>query len=265
MEPQDLLQEAQRREVGLIAITDHDTIDGYAACRGDAAQAGVRLLPGIELNTDGPHGEVHILGYGFDPDSPVLQGALARRRQERLDWAQEIVHQLGRLGMEVPFEECLQRARGGVVVRTHIAETLATHGYGSDPEALFSRYLAKGAPAYVPRPTFTAEDAIRLIQQAGGIAILAHPGIYRFEVAFSRFVESGIDGVEVYYSKHTEAQTEHWKRIADHHHLIVSGGSDFHGHGSRNPFPIGSVMIPPEVKEWWYWFTSRPHYCGLTR
>ncbi|WP_019121187.1 PHP domain-containing protein [Brevibacillus massiliensis] len=256
MTPRELLDEAQQVGVRYLAITDHDSIDGYLAIREESKQAKVRVLPGIEWNTDGPDGELHILGYGFDIADPRLHYIIDRRKQERIDWAKEIVGKCRQLGMEIPFADCLARAKGGVVVRTHIAEVLVSHGYGTDPREVFGKLLQKGCPAYVPRPVFTAREAIELTREIGGIAILAHPGIYPFEFDFKLLVEYGIDGVEVYHAKHSPEQTTKWEREAQQYNLIRSGGSDFHGYGSRNPHPIGSVDIPPEVKEWWTCFMS---------
>ena len=153
--------------------------------------------------------------------------------------------------MAITIEDCLVRAKGGVIVRTHIAEVLVARGYSSTPQAAFDAYLRKGASAYVPRPVFSAQEAIELTHEIGGIAILAHPGIYPFEVKLDALLEYGIDGIEVYYPKHSSAQMAFWERQAKKHQLIRSGGSDFHGHGSRNSTPVGSVPLPRDVKEWW--------------
>ncbi|USG66218.1 PHP domain-containing protein [Brevibacillus ruminantium] len=251
MQPEELIAELNHRGIRYAAITDHDTVDGYLAAREEAKRQGVSLISGVEWNTDGPDGELHILGYGFDLQAPGLHYLLDRRKRERLEWAAEIVERCRALGMPISFEACVARAQGGVVVRTHIAEELADHGYGRSPQAIFEQYLRKGQAAYMPRPSFSAREAIEATHEIGGIAILAHPGIYSFEVNLSALLSYGLDGIEVYYSKHTPAQTVKWEREAKKHNLIRSGGSDFHGHGSRNPQLPGSVGMPPEVKEWW--------------
>lgn len=251
MSPTELLAEAKSRDVSHIAITDHDTIDGYLKAREEARQLGIRIVPGIEWNTDGPEDELHILGYGFDISDSRLLHLMDKRQQERIEWVSEIVERCNRLGMSITAQECLERAKGSVIVRTHIAEALLARGYGSSVQGLFDSYLRKGAAAYVPRPSFSARDAIEYTHECGGIAVLAHPGIYSFEVKLASLLDYGLDGIEVYYSRHSAAQMAFWAREAKKHHLIRSGGSDFHGHGSRNPYPVGSVAIPAEVKEWW--------------
>lgn len=249
--PKELLVEAKERGVTHLAITDHDTLDGYLLAREEARQLGLALLPGLEWNTEGPEDELHILGYGVDISDPRLLHLMDRRQQERIEWIGEIVERCNRLGMAITIEDCLARAKGGVIVRTHVAEVLVAGGYSSTPQAAFDGYLRKGSPAYVPRPVFSAQEAIEITHEVGGIAILAHPGIYRFEVRLSALLDYGIDGIEVYYPRHSAAQMAFWERQAKQHHLIRSGGSDFHGHGSRNASPVGSVPIPREVKEWW--------------
>lgn len=249
--PADLLVWAKQRGVTHLAITDHDTVDGYLLAREDAARLGLALLPGIEWNTDGPEDELHILGYGFDMADPQLLHVMDRRQRERIEWIAEMIERCNRLGVAITMEECAARAKGGVMVRTHVAEAIAERGYSPTPQAAFETYLRKGCAAYVPRPSFSAREAIELTHEVGGIAVLAHPGIYSFEVKLEALLAYGLDGIEVYYPKHSAAQTAFWERQAKANHLICSGGSDFHGHQSRNPYPVGSVPIPAEVKEWW--------------
>lgn len=251
LSPTELLAEAKARGVRHLAITDHDTLDGYLAAREEARRLDIQIVSGIEWNTDGPEDELHILGYGLDISDSRLLHLMDKRQQERIAWISEIVERCNRLGMAITTQECLARAQGGVVVRTHVAEALAAHGYGATPQGLFDSYLRKGTPAYVPRPVFSAREAIEYTHEFGGIAVLAHPGIYRFEVQLKALLDYGLDGIEAYYPRHSAAQMACWEREAKRHHLIRSGGSDFHGHQSRNPYPVGSVPIPPEVKEWW--------------
>lgn len=251
LSPVELLAQAKNRGVSHLAITDHDTIDGYLVALEESRRLGLQIVPGIEWNTEGPEDELHILGYGFDISDSRLLHLMDKRQQERIQWISEIVERCNRLGMAVTAEECLSLAKGGVPVRTHIAEALVARGYGNTIQGVFDRYLRKGAPAYVPRPAFSAREAIECTHDFGGIAVLAHPGIYSFEVQLGSLLDYGLDGIEVYYSRHSAAQMAFWEREARRYHLIRSGGSDFHGFGSRNPYPVGSVPIPPDVKEWW--------------
>ncbi|QDP39412.1 PHP domain-containing protein [Radiobacillus deserti] len=241
--PQQLVQYAADHHIHMIAITDHDEIAGYHEGITYAETMGITLIPGIELNTDGPDGELHILGYQFDPNAPVLLNHIKTRQEQRMDWARQIVQKLQALDFNITFEDCMAHAAGDVIVRTHIATELFAKGYFSSPRQAFNVLLRKGAPAFCPRAPFTAEDAISLIHKAGGKAYVAHPGIYTFPVHIDRLVEYGIDGIEVFHSKHTPGQTDFWRDRALRRGLLMSGGSDHHGPNSRNPFPIGSVEM----------------------
>ncbi|MFC2949450.1 PHP domain-containing protein [Virgibacillus sediminis] len=245
--PEQIIQTAKEEQVTVISITDHDAIEGYKRGKPLAAKEGIHLIPGIELNTDGELGELHILGYLFDPDRPKLTAHVAWRQEERVKWGREIIENLCKLDYPITLEACLDRAGEGVLVRTHIAEELAAAGYFETAGEAYDTLLKKGKPAYAERAAFSAADAIQLIHDAGGLAFLAHPGAYEFEVPLEELVAHGLDGIEVYHSKHTEQDIRKWKESAESCQLLISGGSDFHGPTSRNPYPIGSVGIGREV------------------
>ncbi|UFU00116.1 PHP domain-containing protein [Radiobacillus kanasensis] len=249
--PAEIIQNAADNELHLISITDHDEIAGYHEGVALAKIMGVTLIPGIELNTDGPDGEIHILGYQFDPDSTVLLNHIQKRQEQRIEWAKQIVEKLQDMQYSITFEDCMAHAQGGVIVRTHIAMELFAKGYFPSPQEAYNELLRKGAPAFCARPPFTAEQAIQLIHQAGGKAFLAHPGIYDFAIQMDNLVSYGLDGIEAYHSKHTTSQTTFWREKALELGLMFSGGSDHHGPNSRNPFPIGSVtMDEKQILQW---------------
>lgn len=246
--PAEIVKEAKDKGIEMIAITDHDALEGYEVGLKIAEQEGVKLISGIELNADGELGEMHILGYLFDAKHPRITEHVQWRKNERLAWGRKIVEQLQLLGYSISFDDCVERAGQGVLVRTHIAEELVEAGYFNDQQAAYDRLLRKGQPAYVQREAFSAIDAIDLIHDAGGLAFLAHPGIYSFDVPLEILVKHGLDGIEVYHSKHAAETTAHWLDVANEHDLLISGGSDFHGPHSRNPYPIGSVKIQPSIQ-----------------
>ncbi|WP_186580136.1 PHP domain-containing protein [Aquibacillus kalidii] len=249
--PEEVIQTAVDNELHMIAITDHDEIGGYLASRSMAQTLGITLIPGIELNTDGPDGELHILGYQFDPNSPSLLDHLKRRKEQRIEWAKQILRKLENMHYTISFEDCMARAQGAVIVRTHIAMELFAKGYFPSPKEAYNTLLRKGAPAFCSRPPFTAEQAVRLIHDAGGKAYLAHPGIYDFPVPIERLISYGLDGIEAYHAKHSPSQTSYWELKAIELGLALSGGSDHHGPNSRNPFPIGSVPIDEQcILQW---------------
>lgn len=249
--PLQLVKEAGLRGVSIMAITDHDEIQGSKEIQETAAGKGVTLIPGIELNTDGKEGELHILGYGFDFGNKRLGDYIQWRQQERIFWSQKIVAKLQELGFSVDWEACWKRAGKKVIVRTHIADELVDQGYFSDREHAFQALLKKDAPAFVEREGLSATEAINLIHHAGGKAFLAHPGEYTWEWSLKTLVDGGLDGIEVYYSRHKQMTTLYWSHMADKYNLLKSVGSDFHGPRSRSPYPIGSVHFNRnEVLAW---------------
>ncbi|MFC3040865.1 PHP domain-containing protein [Virgibacillus xinjiangensis] len=250
--PEQIIQTAKRKNIGVLSITDHDSIEGYKHGKPMAEREGIHLIPGIELNTDGELGELHILGYLFDPEHPGMKAHITWRQEERVRWGKKIIENLHTLQYSISMEACMARAGKGVLVRTHIADELAAVGYFSTGEEAYNTLLRKGKAAYAERAPFSAAAAIQLIHAAGGLAFLAHPGIYGFDVPLEDLIAQGLDGIEVYHSKHTKQEGEKWKTWAEANQLLVSGGSDFHGPASRNPYPIGSVSIGEEVDlmEW---------------
>ena len=206
---------------------------------------------GIELNTDGEDGELHILGYCFDPDHPSLLKHIRWRKEERTLWAKKMIARLRELKYDITFEDVTKYAKGDVIVRTHIAEALVERGYFKSTSDAYYTLLVKGQPAYVPREPFSATDAIALIHNCGGEAFLAHPGVYSFPFDAKKLINDGLDGIEVYHSKHRPEQIRYWYRFAKKHKLFISGGSDHHGPYSRSPYPIGSIQLDEQALAYW--------------
>lgn len=249
--PQEIVENSIQKGLEIIAITDHDVLTGYEEALSYSKDT-LKVIPGIELNTDGPQGELHILGYQFDPQHPKLNNHVSWRVEDRFQWGKRIVENLRNLGYDISFNDCLKRVGKGVLVRTHIADELVSAGYFRNSKEAYEQLLKKGKPAFEERGSFSAEDAIKLIHEAGGLAFLAHPGIYKHEFHLQQLIDSGLDGIEVYHSKHSEKEQNYWGRMAEEFNLLISGGSDFHGPESRNPFPIGSVGIPYIQRLTWF-------------
>ena len=239
--PAELIELAMENRLTVLSITDHDSISGYEEAKVKAKELGIQLINGIEINTMGPNGELHILGYGVDLANGALNAYCDWRKKERISWSLEIVRKLNELHYKIQWENCYDRATGGVIVRTHIADELVACGYFQSSEEAFHSLLTTKQPAYVARESFTSKEAIDLIHSSGGLAFLAHPGIYTFPWSLDTLVEESIDGIEVFYAKHDKKQTKEWFDRATHHNLYMSVGSDFHGETSRNPRMIGTV------------------------
>ena len=249
--PAELVELAVENQLTALSITDHDSISAYEEAEVRANELAIQLISGIEINTMGPNGELHILGYGIDLANEALNDYCYWRKKERMSWSLEIVQKLRMLGYDIDWESCYDRATGGVIVRTHIADELVAHGYFQSSEEAFSALLVTNQPAYVAREPFTSKEAIDLIHESGGLAFLAHPGIYNFSWSLETLIEESIDGIEVFYAKHNKKETNKWIDQATRHNLYMSVGSDFHGETSRCPQRIGSVPYDEDTVHRW--------------
>jgi len=248
LSPSALVAAAAERGVLLIAITDHDDVGGIAPAQAAAPALGVTVISGVEINTEVGREDVHILGYGFPPDSSVLLEGLQHRRADRLLRMDAMLERLTAIGLPVDKERVLTIAGRGSVGRPHLARALVDAGYVPTLTEAFDRYIGNRGPAYVPRTPFRPEDAIALLHAAGGLAGLAHPGkLGDARRIIRRLREAGLDALEVYHSDHTPPVAARMARYAGEYGLLATGGSDSHGpHGPR-PVPIGAVDVPDDV------------------
>ncbi len=247
----ELIKKAKANGVSIMSITDHDVVSAYKHAVSYAKRSGIQLIPGIELNTSSEDGEFHILGYGIDVEAEALRKHTEWRKQDRVEWNQLLVHRLQSLGYAITWSDVLAEATGEIIVRTHIAAALVRKAYFRDARAAYQNLLIKGKPAYQPRSQFSAEEAIALIHRCGGQAFLAHPGTYLEPIPLTTLVRAGLDGIEAYHSLHSPAEASYWHQTASALGLRISGGSDYHGTHSKNPFPIGSVHLPEGIVAEW--------------
>jgi len=249
LSPAAVVRAAHAAGVTALALTDHDTTDGVAEAMAAAAALGVELIPGVELNTDRSRGEVHILGYYIPLDDQRFQGLLAHRRGARVRRGQAMVQRLQALGCAITFDQVERIAQGGAITRPHVARALVEAGCVASVEEAFRRYLHAGGPAYVPHEPFSPVEAVRAVLDAGGVPVLAHPGRMEDEGIIPELVAAGLQGLECYYPEHTPADTRRFLELAAKYDLVITGGTDFHGPGSSNDRPIGSVSAPPGAVE----------------
>ena len=244
--PADVVALAQRNGVKIMALTDHDSLGGLPAALERAVEAGIRIIPGIELSVSEQNMDVHLLAYGFDPSDARLLEAIARYRESRHDRARKILLRLKGLGIRIPMEEVEEIARGGAIGRPHVAEALMVNGHVETFHEAFQRYLGHHAPACVAKHTVSLEEAVEVVRDAGGVTVLAHPGTLNRDAWIAGLARRGLDGIEVWHSKHGPAEINRYREIARAHGLIMTGGSDFHG--ERTPdVSIGSVAVPEQV------------------
>jgi len=247
--PADLVLQASRRGLSIIALTDHDTTAGLDEAMTAGAQLGVRVIPGIELSTNVRAGEVHMLGYGIDPANEVLQGALAGYRRERVDRARRIIDRLRDMGVDLSVDAVISTGSDAAVGRPHIARAMIEAGYVQSVSEAFDRYIGNGKPAYIEserKPT--PVEAITLIRAAGGLPVHAHPfSSEEFPATLPSLVAAGLAGIEVYYAEYSLEQRQLLAEIASEHGILATGGSDYHGERFKERRDLGSVDLPAPV------------------
>jgi predicted metal-dependent phosphoesterase TrpH len=243
--PAEVVQEAARRGLKFMSLTDHDTIDGIATAK--AAAKGfpsLKLIPGVEISTDIAAGEVHVLGYFINSTSQELIAKLERFRNSRLRRAQGMVAKLDKLGVHLDWPRIEQIAGSSVMGRPHIAQAMLEKGYIGSFKQAFSDYIGRDGPAYVEREKLTPAEAVALIIKARGLAVLAHPFTAGDpEVLTEELKAAGLTGIETYYDNYTAGEIDQLVKLAQKHNLITTGGSDFHGIDSSETV-IGGTDLP---------------------
>ena len=234
--PSEVVALAAKIGLSALALTDHDTIGGVGEAAETARATGIDFLPGIEISCDVPKpATMHLLGYGIDPQSPVLLGLTTRLIEGRNDRNPKIVRRLNELGLAITMDELTAEANGGVIGRPHIAAILLRKGYVSSMKNAFDKYLAPGGAAFFDKERISPRDAIEMVRQSGGVAVLAHPSQLRttndaqLEQIISDLADAGLAGLEVIHSDNDAAMVEKYSRLADRYGLLKTGGSDFHG------------------------------------
>jgi predicted metal-dependent phosphoesterase TrpH len=219
-----------------LSLTDHDTIAGIEPAQTEAARLGLDFLPGIEISAQHPHpGTLHLLGYGVDPNSQCLTAMTRTLRAGRDDRNPKIVNRLRELGVDISMDEVVHEAGGDVIGRPHIAAILVRKGYVSSIKQAFDKYLAPGGLAYFDKERLSPARAIGMILESGGLPVLAHPvqlctqNDAELERIVKDLIDLGLAGLEVIHSDHTPALVAKFDALADHFHLLKTGGSDFHG------------------------------------
>ncbi len=249
LSPGDTIRLAVRMGLQAMAITDHDTIDGWSEAQEVADKFKFKLVNGIEINTDWQGKEVHILGYGLNESDPVLQSQLLGIQGMRVERIKGILKKLEVLGMELSFFEVMQYVNGESAGRPHVAQAMVAHGFVTTVKEAFDQYLRIGSPAYVPRYKLTPTEAIRIIRDAGGVAVIAHPGSKFIESEIHEWTKVGLQGIEVSHPDHTFEDTIHYGIMAERLGLIATGGSDFHGPGIKPGIELGDWGVGLEIVE----------------
>lgn len=243
--PEALVAAAREHHLAAIAVTDHDTLDGVAPSRAAAGTDGPEVIAGVEFGVacdDDCPGELHIVGLFLNPDSVRLRFELARFRELRRARVMEMVERLNRCGVALRPQQVFALAEGDSVGRLHVARALVEIGCVKTVGAAFNHWLGTGKPGYVARTEPSAAQTIELIHAAGGVSVMAHPGQTGRDDQIAEFAAAGMDGIEAFSPDHTAEQTARYIETAKALGLLVSGGSDCHGHNKERAV-LGSVRV----------------------
>ncbi|MBG9944637.1 PHP domain-containing protein [Brevibacillus formosus] len=237
-EPAENVRLAKEAGLAALAITDHDTVAGIPEAIEAASALGVEIIPGVEVSSVGKGQDIHVLGYFVPYEDPAFEERLFRLRETRHERNQLLIARLQELGIDISLEKVYRRKQGTDknIGRPHIAEELMELGVVSTIAEAFDKYLAKGGAAYVNPPRITPQEAITLIKEAGGVAVLAHPGLYDDDELVEELIVFGLDGIEVNHPDNDEVQKMRYSKWAAQYGLVVTGGSDFHGWRGEEPF-----------------------------
>jgi 3',5'-nucleoside bisphosphate phosphatase len=265
LSPEDLAQRASRNGVELWALTDHDELGGQHRAREAALALGMAYLTGTEISVSFAHQTVHIVGLGFDDQDEALNAGLAATRGGRTQRARDMAAGLAKVGIAGAFEGALRYVENPELIsRTHFARFLVETGVCPDTHSVFRRYLTEGHPGYVPHQWAKLGDAVRWITQAGGVAVIAHPGRYKFTpteeyALFTEFIAHGGQGVEVMTGSHSAAEHIRYADTAQEFGLLASRGSDFHSPGESRT-ELGSLPdLPGRLTPVWEALAARVH------
>jgi len=260
--PSEIIERALQLDLKAIAITDHDTIDGTKSVLSSGIPPAIDFLTGVEISSPPPpsiqcSGNLHILGYDFDPDHPGLNRMLKVVQQARLERNPKIIQCLSRLGFEISLAEVAESAGDKQIIgRPHIAMLMMKKGFVRSIQEAFERWIGTGKPAYVEKYAPDCQQVIGTIRSAGGISVLAHPGLLNikdeneFRHLMQKLKAMSLRGLEAYYSKHSPKLIAYYADFAREHGLLITGGSDFHG-ALKKDIEMGSgkgdLFVPYEL------------------
>ena len=249
LSPRELVRLAARHHVRVLAVTDHDSTDGLPEAIEEAARHGIEIVPGLEINTDVPGAEIHVLGYYVDWPAEWFQAFLREQRAERVARVHRIVERLTELGMPLTADEVFAICREGSPGRPHVAQAMVNRGYVRSVREAFDRWLRADGPANVPRRRLTPVEAVAVIRRAGGVPVLAHPGLANRDEMIPELVAAGLAGIETYYPEHSAAQIQAYRQMCERLRLVATGGSDYHGSHTGRPATLGSAHVPVDAWE----------------
>jgi predicted metal-dependent phosphoesterase TrpH len=250
LRPAEVMVLAAQRELAGVALTDHDTFDGLEEAAATANELDLDFVPGIEFSAEHEGASLHILGYWVDPDDAAIEAELLRLTATRFRRGEMIVEKLRELGFDISLERVLELAGGDAIARPHIAEAMVEAGIVADEKEAFERYISDDGLAYVPKHALPPMEALRLIEEAGGVCVLAHPGMWRGsdtvpDELIEEMAASGMVGLEVRHPDHDEEMRAKYSTMAERLDLVATAASDCHG--ERYAFRMGEERTDAET------------------
>lgn len=247
--PEEVVAKADLIGLGCLAIADHDTLEGIPPAVEEGVRRGLEVIPAIELAAHHGGREVHVLGYLVDVNSGPLLSDLAFFRRTRVERVERMVRKLKGLGLSIDLGRVMEIAGPGSVGRPHVARALVEKGFVDSLEDAFGLYIGEGKPGFEPRFKYTPAQAVRIIRQAGGVAVLAHPGLAPDHGLIPALAPGGLQGIEVYHPGHTPEIAGHYLDCCRRYGLVATGGSDYHGGNHKKHNHLGSCTVSCQVVE----------------
>ncbi len=244
LSPAEAVRLAKDINLEALSITDHDTMGGISEALAEGEKLKIKVIPGVEMSTEYKNKEIHILGYFVDDQNENFQILLEHLRKARQKRVKNIIQKLNGLGCKVKLEEVANLAREGSVGRPHIARLLAKKGYVTSVKDAFERFIGLNAPAYVERYKLLPKEVIDLVLKAGGVPVLAHPGLIKNDSLINEIINDGLKGLEVYHPEHNEEEVRRFQIMAFKNKLLITGGSDCHGIDQLTGSQLGGVTVP---------------------
>jgi len=241
--PEELVDRAHEKGLRVLALTDHDTVEGCAPMAAACRQKRIEFINASELTCEIDGHEIHLLGYFLDTSHPTLLRKLAEAQKERRNRIREMAEALNRQGIPLRADTVFELAACKAPGRPHVARAMVREGFARSQEEAFGKFLRKGKPAWVPKKKMSAPEAIKLVHQAGGLAVMAHPGLNQTDDIIPALIEAGLDGLECFHSRHSLHDIERYEGLTEKHGLLATGGSDCHGMNRGKPL-IGSIKLP---------------------
>lgn len=249
-EPAEIVRLAVERGLDVVALTDHDTTDGLEEALAGGRELGIEVVPGVEFSAEYENTSVHVLCYWMDVENEELQAELTRLRDDRFLRGERMIEKLRALGFDISFDRVREIAAGGNIIRPHVAQAMVEAGIVETEAEAFDEYISDGGPAHVPKHALHPLGAVKLIRQAGGICVLAHPGMWGDQTSvpdelIEAMAEAGMQGLEVDHTDHDPEKRAYYREVATRLGLVATGGSDCHG-TRYDPIRLGTSTCDPE-------------------